>query len=344
MRAKLIRTISPSRKREGLQTIVLMLFALIAALLALPAQADELRPGYLEVTQRDAQTWKVVWKAPVLGGLATRTRPAFPPFCTQGPPRARIEGAALVAKSTLICTRDLAGSKVGLAGMDAAFTDALLRVAPLGRPVQAARLTPTAAMVEVTMVPDRWEVARSYFMLGVEHILAGYDHLLFVIALVLLLLRPWAVVRAATAFTVAHSLTLIGTTLGLIGLPQAPVEALIALSIVFLAVEIIKHDPAHPRLSQRAPWLVAFAFGLIHGFGFAGALREIGLPESDVPMALLTFNLGVEAGQLLIVAGCVAVLALLRRFVPPVLRPTVLAASYAIGITASFWFMERMIG
>ena len=324
--------------------LMALLTAAMLALFALPAQADELRPGYLELTQRDAQHWKVVWKAPVLGGLATRTRPAFPPFCKQSAPRARIEGAALVAESTLTCSQDLAGSKVGLAGMDAAFTDALLRVAPLNRPVQASRLTPTAAMVLVSTVPDGWEVARSYFVLGVEHILTGYDHLLFVIALVLLLIRPWTVVRAATAFTLAHSLTLIGTTLGVIGLAQTPVEALIALSIIFLAVEIVKQDPAQPRLSERLPWLVAFGFGLIHGFGFAGALREIGLPEGDVPVALLTFNLGVEAGQLLIIAAVLAVIALLRRFAQPALRTAVLAASYAIGITASFWFIQRLAG
>ena len=324
--------------------LMALLTAAMLALFALPAQADELRPGYLELTQRDAQHWKVVWKAPVLGGLATRTRPSFPLFCTQSAPQARIEGAALVAESTLTCSQDLAGSKVGLAGMDAAFTDALLRVAPLNRPVQASRLTPTAAMVLVSTVPDRWEVARSYFVLGVEHILTGYDHLLFVVALVLLLMRPWTVVRAATAFTLAHSLTLIGTTLGVIGLAQAPVEALIALSIIFLAVEIVKQDPAHPRLSERLPWLVAFGFGLIHGFGFAGALREIGLPEGDVPVALLTFNLGVEAGQLLIIAAVIAVIAVLRRFAQPALRTAVLAASYAIGITASFWFIQRLAG
>ena len=324
--------------------LMALLTAAMLALFALPAQADELRPGYLELTQRDAQHWKVVWKAPVLGGLATRTRPSFPLFCTQSAPQARIEGAALVAESTLTCSQDLAGSKVGLAGMDAAFTDALLRVAPLNRPVQASRLTPTAAMVLVSTAPDGWEVARSYFVLGVEHILTGYDHLLFVVALVLLLMRPWTVVRAATAFTLAHSLTLIGTTLGVIGLAQAPVEALIALSIIFLAVEIVKQDPAHPRLSEKLPWLVAFGFGLIHGFGFAEALREIGLPEGDVPAALLTFNLGVEAGQLLIIAAVIAVIAVLRRFAQPALRTAVLAASYAIGITASFWFIQRLAG
>jgi hydrogenase/urease accessory protein HupE len=321
-----------------------IVLALFAALLALPAQADELRPGYLEFTQQDAQHWKLVWKAPVLGGLATRTKPAFPDFCTQSPPQARVEGLVLVAESRLTCSKDLAGSKVGLAGMDAAFTDALLRVAPLDRPVQAARLTQDKAMVEIALVPDGWEVARSYFVLGIIHILEGYDHLLFVIALVLLIGRFGMVVKAATAFTVAHSITLVGSTLGLVGLAQAPVEALIALSIVFLAVEIVKQNPEAPNLAERAPWIVAFLFGLIHGFGFAGALREIGLPESDVPTALLTFNLGVEVGQLVIVAAVMLAITALRRFAPARLRTATVVSTYAIGITASFWFIERLIG
>jgi hydrogenase/urease accessory protein HupE len=317
--------------------------ALLTLLVAVPAQADELRPGYLELTQLDAQQWKLIWKAPVLGGLATRTRPAFPDFCQQSPPQARVEGAVLVAESRLNCTKPLDGTKVGLAGMDAAFTDALLRVAPLDRPVQTTRLTQQNAMVTVASVPDGWEVARSYFVLGVEHILTGYDHLLFVVALVLLLGRLGRVVKAATAFTVAHSITLLGSTLGIVGLAQAPVEALIALSIVFLAVEIVKQRPGAASLTERVPWVVAFLFGLLHGFGFAGALREIGLPESDVPTALLTFNLGVEAGQLVIVAAVLAILALAQQLRPQLLRPAVLTATYAIGITASFWFIERLV-
>ena len=318
------------------------LFIWLALFAALPAQADELRPGYLELTQQDAQHWKLVWKAPVLGGLATRTQPAFPEFCSQSEPQARIENAALVAESRLTCTRDLAGSQVGLAGMGGAFTDALLRVAPLNRPVQATRLTPEQAMVEVATVPNRFEVARSYLVLGIDHILEGYDHLLFVIALVLLIGRLGAVVKAATAFTVAHSLTLIGSTLGLVGLAQAPVEALIALSIVFLAVEIVKRDPDDPSLTERKPWLVAFLFGLIHGFGFAGALREIGLPESDVPTALLTFNLGVEAGQLMIIAAVLTLIAVVSRLRPQSLRPATVVSTYAIGTIASFWLIERV--
>jgi hydrogenase/urease accessory protein HupE len=196
--------------------------------------------------------------------------------------------------------------------------------------------------MEVSAVPDRWQVARTYFVIGVDHIVYGFDHLLFVIALVLLLQSGWPVVKAATAFTLAHSITLIGTTMGLFGLPQAPVEATIALSIVFLAVEIVKAKPGEPRLSERLPWLVAFLFGLLHGFGFAGALREIGLPETDVPIALLTFNLGVEAGQLFVVALAMLIIAALRRFAPRALRPAVLASTYAIGTIASFWFIERV--
>ena len=308
------------------------------------ARADELRPGYLQLTQRDTAHWDMIWKAPVLGGLATRSRPVLPDFCKVTPGPVRLAGAALVANARLDCSRSLDGTNVGLSGMEASFTDALLRVAPLGRPVQAERLTPDRPMVTIKAVPDRWQVARTYALLGIEHILTGYDHLLFVVALVLLLMRGWVVVRAATAFTVAHSLTLAGTTLGYFGLAQAPVEALIALSIMFLSVEIVKQQGDCPRLSERIPWVVAFLFGLLHGFGFAGALREIGLPEGDVPMALLTFNIGVEAGQLVIIAACLAMITMLRRFAQPTLRPATVVASYGIGTIASFWFIERLIG
>jgi hydrogenase/urease accessory protein HupE len=323
---------------RGLATLFLALIGW-----SMPVRADELRPGYLELTQKDAAHWQMIWKAPVLGGLATRSRPALPAFCTVGPAESRLDGGNIVAAMPVTCTRPLDGQQVGISGMEQSFTDALVRIAPLGRPVQAERLTPERPMVTVHAVLERWQVARTYLLLGVEHILTGYDHLLFVIALVLLLGRPWVVIKAATAFTVAHSLTLAGTTLGLFGLAQAPVEALVALSIVFLAVEIVKQREGAPRLSERIPWAIAFFFGLIHGFGFAGALREIGLPESDVPISLLTFNVGVELGQLAIIAAVLAILALLRRHAPDLRRPATIAATYAIGTVASFWFIERML-
>ncbi|WP_310474679.1 HupE/UreJ family protein [Sandarakinorhabdus sp.] len=319
-----------------------LLRLLLLLLLAVPAFADELRPGYLELTQLSERQWKIVWKAPVLGGLAASAAPLLPPFCRITMDRPNLSAGALVAAGHADCTHSLDGASVGLSGLEPGLTDTLLRIAPLGRPVQTARLLPGQATTIVAAMPDGWQVARTYFTIGVEHIIGGFDHLLFVVALVLLLQRGWPVVAAATAFTIAHSLTLAGTTLGLFGLPQAPVEAVIALSIIFLAVEIVKAKAGQPRLSERLPWLVAFLFGLLHGFGFAGALREIGLPQTDVPVALLAFNLGVEAGQLAIIAVAAAVIALLRRLSPAALRPAIAASAYAIGSIASFWFIERV--
>lgn len=321
----------------------LIAMLLLLAGLATPARADELRPGYLELTQQNPGRWHMVWKAPIKGGLATNGRPALPGFCTQPLPHRELVGAAVVAVSEVNCTAPLMGQKVGLTGLDSSFTDALVRIAPLGRPVQAARLTAAQPMVEVAAKAARSQVAGTYFTLGVGHILTGYDHLLFVLSLVLLLTGGWRIAKTVTAFTVAHSLTLIGTTLHLLSVQRKPVEICIALSIVFLAVEIIKARPGAARLSERIPWLVAFAFGLLHGFGFAGALAEIGLPEGEIPVALLTFNLGVEAGQLIIVAAGLAALALIRRFAAAQLRTAQVSAAYAIGGVAAFWMIERAI-
>lgn len=306
--------------------------------------ADELRPGYLEFTQQTEAEWKILFKAPVRGGLTSETRPILPAGCAPVSPFALSRsGQAVVSTAKVRCADSVDGGTIGLSAMSSAQTDVLARIAPLGRPVQTYQLTADAPTATISARADGWQVARTYFLIGIDHILFGFDHLLFVIALVLLLGNFWTIVKAATAFTIAHSITLIGTTIGFIGLPQAPVEAVIALSIVFLAVEIVKQRPGEPRLSERLPWLVAFLFGLLHGFGFAGALREIGLPENDVPMALITFNLGVEAGQILVVAATISLVMLLRRMTPRASRPVTLAATYAIGATASFWLIERIL-
>jgi hydrogenase/urease accessory protein HupE len=321
------------------------LLALLALILcvAAPAHADELRPGYLELTQKSPALWHMVWKAPIKGGLATNARPDLPKFCIVASPRRELVAAAVVAVSEVRCSAPLAGQTVGLTGLDASFTDALVRIAPLGRPVQAARLTADAPTTQVQTRAARSQVAKTYFGLGVEHILTGYDHLLFVLSLVLLLIGGWKIAKTVTAFTIAHSLTLIGTTLHLISVPRQPVEVCIALSIVFLAVEIVKARPDMPRLLERIPWLVAFAFGLLHGFGFAGALAEIGLPEGEIPMALLTFNLGVEIGQLMIVTVGLVVLTAIRRFAVARFRAVQVSAAYAIGSIAAFWMIERAL-
>ncbi len=323
---------------------LLVLIALWFVMTVAPASADELRPGYLEFTQKQDNNWSLVWKSPMKGGVTPHTKPALPDGCNyQGAPEREILNASLVSKYAVICGNDVAGKSIGLSGFETSQTDVLVRVAIAGRPVQSLRLTAAKPAAVIAISPDTWQTAHTYFVTGAEHILFGYDHFLFVLALVLLLSGMWTVAKAVTAFTLAHSITLIGTTMGFFGLPQRPVEIVIALSIVFLAVEIVKRDPESPRLSERAPWIVAFIFGLLHGFGFAGALKEIGLPEDDVPVALLTFNLGVETGQLAIVLASMSILALIRRVAEPVLKPAVLVTTYLIGAVASFWFIERLV-
>jgi hydrogenase/urease accessory protein HupE len=324
--------------------LIRIFVAMLLVLLAGPAQADELRPGYIELAQETAKEWRLVWKAPMRGGITPQTQPIVPKGCrVSGTPTKAVNSGSVITTSLVICAGDLSGGTIGLSAFSTSQTDVLVRVAPLGRPVQALRLTPADPSATIEARPSRWQVARTYFITGVEHILFGYDHLLFVVSLVLLLGGFWAIAKAVTAFTIAHSITLIGTALGFLGLPQRPVESVIALSILFLAVEIIKKDPAKPRLSERIPWVVAFGFGLLHGFGFAGALNEIGLPESDVPTALITFNLGVEAGQLLIVALTATLLNLLRRYAATFAPIALKTSTYAIGTIAAFWFIERTL-
>lgn len=317
-----------------------LLFVLFAAV---PALADDLRPGYLELKETSPNNWQMTWKAPIRGGLATAATPAIPDGCRLSDERRDVVNGALITQAMIQCQSDLAGHRIGLNGLDTLFTDALVRIAPIGRPVMAARLAPDTPDYVVPVRPRPFDVAATYFKLGVEHIIFGFDHLLFVVALVVLLRGAWRVAATVTAFTVAHSITLIATSLGMVTLPRAPVESAIALSIIFLALEIVRISPGEVRLSERFPWIVAFVFGLLHGFGFAGALAEIGMPEGEVPVALLTFNLGVEAGQLAIVAAASLVIGAIRHLAASALRPAQLVAAYAIGGIASFWFIERTL-
>ncbi len=319
------------------------LLVLLALALAAPVAADELRPGYIEFVQQSDDSWALHWKQPLAApGPAELAIPVLPAGCAlAGEPARRSLPAALIGSTQVACSEPVAGGEIGLEAI-LGGGDVLLRVAPLGRPVQAFRLTAETPLAVIAARPSAWQVWRSYFVLGIEHILEGWDHLLFVIALVLLVRRGWAVVQAVTAFTLAHSLTLAGVSLGYFGLPGRPVEAVIALSIVLLAVETARGR--QHSFTRRWPWLVAFLFGLIHGFGFAGALREIGLPEGEVPAALIAFNLGVEAGQLAVVLAVLLVLAAVERFKTDALAPAVRTASYAIGITGSYWLIDRLVG
>jgi hydrogenase/urease accessory protein HupE len=243
---------------------------------------------------------------------------------------------------------------VDIEGLSATRTDVLARLERADGTSQTVRLTPEQASFVVAAAPSALEVSKTYFVLGVEHILLGVDHLLFVLGL-LFLVGSWKqLVGTVTAFTVAHSITLAGATLGWVHAPQAPIEATIALSVMFVAAEILHRAQGHSGLAARAPWVVAFVFGLLHGFGFSGALREVGLPETDIPLALLFFNLGVEVGQLLFVGAVVLLLSALTRLLrrpgqtergpwhtEALIRVPV---AYAIGSVAAFWTVQRVVG
>jgi hydrogenase/urease accessory protein HupE len=203
-------------------------------------------------------------------------------------------------------------------------------------------LKPNATSFVVQGNPDGWQVIADYFVLGVEHILGGIDHLLFVLCLLLIVKGNWLLVKTITAFTIAHSITLAMATLGFAKVPQAPIEAMIALSILFLAVELVKQQEGKSDIAISAPWIVAFIFGLLHGFGFAGALAEVGLPQADIPLALFMFNVGVEAGQLLFITAVIIVIQFWKHATQLELTWLPKATVYAIGGIASFWVIERI--
>lgn len=326
------------------------LVGLLTLLVALPLSAHELRPSVVEMREVGAGQYTLDWKVTLSEGsapiLAQRLEPVIPEACAiSGEPVQRIQSAALMGRASLRCDGDPAGGAFGLSEL-LGKSDAIARYVPLDAPTQSFRLTADDPAATILAQPSAFSVLWDYFIIGAEHIVFGWDHLLFVIALVLLIRNPWPVVKAATAFTIAHSITLVATILGYSGLPGRPVEALIALSIVFLAVEVavVLRDPERQTLTRRFPWAVAFAFGLVHGFGFAGALADIGLPQTQLAAALFAFNVGVEAGQLLVVALTMAILAGLKR-APNVTQSRALTtATYAIGAIGMFWLIERVIG
>jgi hydrogenase/urease accessory protein HupE len=307
------------------------------------AQAHEMRPAYLEIRETAANKYSVLWKVPAAGdkrlGLYVRMPEACQPAAE---PVATITGGAYYERWSVTCPEGLTGREIGIDGLRSTLTDVLARVSYTSGTSQVSRLTPEAPAFVVTGSPSALGVARTYFVLGVEHILEGIDHLLFVLALMLLIRDPWMLVKTITAFTVAHSITLAGAALGLLSLPQKPVEAVIALSIAFVARELLSMKPGERRLSEAYPWVVAFAFGLLHGFGFAGALKEIGLPQTDVPLALLMFNLGVEAGQLFFVTLLVVAYRALQAIAKVPLEPARAVAAYGIGVVATFWLVSRV--
>ncbi len=326
--------------RRGVACVLLLVLASASA-----ALAHEVRPAYLELRQTSEDTFDALWKVPTSGGLRLGLFVRMPEACEViRERRGMMAGGSYRERWSLRHPEALVGETIHVDGLESSLTDVLVRIERLDGSTQVARMTPAEQSLVVLASPSGWQVAWTYLVLGVEHILLGIDHLLFVLAL-LLLVRGWKrVLGTITAFTVAHSLTLALATLGFVHVPGPPVEAIIALSIVFVAAEILHGRKGHPGMTERAPWVVAFTFGLLHGLGFAGALSEVGLPEQAIPTALLFFNVGVEAGQLLFVAAAVVVAALLNRLWAK--RPSWIALlpPYAIGSIAMYWVIDRVGG
>ncbi|WP_430682249.1 HupE/UreJ family protein [Mesorhizobium australafricanum] len=315
------------------------------------AQAHDMRPAYLAITETGQDVYSILWKAPAMGEMRLAIYPRLPQDAVEiVAPEGVFLDDAYVERWTVRDAGGFAGQTIAIDGVPAARTDVLVRIERLSGETSTTRLTADSPSFEVPAATGLAQVAASYFGLGVEHILGGIDHLLFILALILLV-RGWRrIALTVTAFTVAHSITLAAATLGFVHVPGAPVEAAIALSIALVAVEIVNSASGRQNLTVRLPWLVAFAFGLLHGLGFAGALSKVGLPSHAIPLALLFFNVGVELGQLLFIGTVLGLLAILSRLWMVFVIPKApwsrawpqLGAAYCIGGVASFWLIERV--
>ena len=306
--------------------------------------AHEIRPAYLELRQSGVETYDVLWKVPGRGeDLRLGLYVEFPASCANtSAQRPSIVNNVFAERWAVTCPGGLGNGTVHIAGLSATTTDVLVRIERLDGSTQVTRVAPSAPSFVVETAPDKLQVARTFGVLGIKHILTGIDHLLFVLALITITHGGWKLVKTVTAFTVSHSVTLCLATLGFIRVPAAPVEAVIALSIVFVAVEIVQMLRGIEGVTARAPWIVAFAFGLIHGLGFAGGLSDAGLPAAHIPTALIFFSLGVELGHFLFVGAVLSLLAIGRRLRIPRPSWSRYLLPYGIGAIASFWLIQRL--
>jgi hydrogenase/urease accessory protein HupE len=306
--------------------------------------AHEVRPAYLELRQTDAGMYAVLWKVPAIGEMRLSIHPRFPENCKPVGEVTSFRGRDSYAEHINIeCSGGLNGRTIAIDGLSATMTDVLVRMESTDGTTWTQRLKPSVPAAMIPKIASRVQTAGVYLKLGVEHILSGVDHLMFVLALIILTPGGWKLVKTVTAFTLSHSVTLTAATLGFVHVQQRSVEAVIALSIVFVATEIVKVRRGVKSVTASTPWMVAFSFGLIHGLGFAGGLSDAGLPALHIPTALLFFSLGVESGHFLFIGAVLLLIAFARRSDLPVPRWTPLVPTYAIGGIAMFWVIQRLI-
>jgi hydrogenase/urease accessory protein HupE len=320
---------------------ILPLVIVVGLFASPPVCAHESRPGYLEVREVVAGRYEVLWKQPAVGDLVLRLNPVFPETCDLIGADRKLAPGAMSTRMTLSCPGGLAGKTIQFVGLEDTITNVLVRIYHTDGSEETHLVHPTVPYVTIRGTTHWTERAWSYLGLGVEHIMLGVDHLLFVLGLLLIIKDRWTLVKTVSAFTVAHSITLALATLGYADVPGPPLNAAIALSILFLGPEIVRSWRNQSSLTIRRPWVVAFAFGLLHGFGFASGLTATGLPCGEIPLALLLFNVGVEVGQL----GFVCLVLLLERSFRQleIQWPVWIAHApgYLVGSLGAFWTIQR---
>ena len=315
----------------------------ICILFTLNSWSHEIRPAYLQIIQTSETIYEVFWKVPSMGDAVPKIQPVFPPFFTIEILKIpnQIPGSVIYSYK-LTSDEPLQGKILTIDGLNKTLIDVLVNITYLNGEKVTFMLQPDRDSSVIPGKTTKMDVIKTYAKLGIEHILLGIDHLLFVLALIMITKGKWRILKTITAFTVAHSITLTLAALGIVDFPTPPVEAVIALSIVFLAVEIVKNLNGKQTLTSQKPWLVAFTFGLLHGFGFAGALANIGLPQQEIPLALAFFNIGVELGQIAFVLVVLVIIKLLsfKKYWPVYVKKV---PAYAIGSLAAFWMIQRVV-
>jgi hydrogenase/urease accessory protein HupE len=322
------------------------LLLLLCAAFSGQAAAHELQPGSLEVRQLTSERFEVIWRAPIYYGKAHPATLQLPEhWQTVGEPSVRqFSDSALHRRVVSVPDGAIEGAVIRFNGLEGTITDVFARFIWLNGAETTAIARPSHPYVGIDGQRSAWQVAGDYTALGVDHILSGYDHLTFVLALLLIVSGARRLLVTVTSFTLAHSITLAAATLGVMWVPGPPIEATISLSILFLASELVKVNRGQDSLTARYPWIVAFTFGLLHGFGFAGALNDIGLPQNEIALALLMFNVGVELGQLLFIAAILVLLMALHKVRREWPTWVYQVPAYGIGGIAAFWFIDRVAG
>lgn len=305
--------------------------------------AHEVRPAYLQIEEDAAGAVRILWKQPVAGEVMLRLDPRMSSgWLNPETARTTYTESYLIREWTIAPPRAaLAGQEIAIDGLDRTLTDVLVRVAFADGSQGTHLIHPTNPRWRVPSSEAIAPAVAEYVKLGIEHIWMGIDHLLFVLGL-MLLVKGWRrLLWTVTAFTAAHSITLAASVLDVVHVPQAPVEAVIALSILYLAVELANVRRGGTSFTHEHPWVVALAFGLLHGFGFAGALAEVGLPHDQVPLALLLFNVGIEIGQALFIAAVLVLLRMLALAGPRLAHAAGAVVPHVIGGLAAYWLIER---